>query len=66
MVRPLGLFYWGLTWTLAAFCELRAAFRNFRLDRVDDLEVLEEGFEDEEKRTLADLLLVYERERDGG
>src|SRR5262245_35512695 len=33
-VRPLGIFFWGRTWTLAAWCELREDFRNFRLDRV--------------------------------
>ena len=33
-VWPLGLFYWGLTWTTGAYCELRDGFRNFRLDRI--------------------------------
>ncbi len=33
-VRPLGVFFWGKTWTLAAWCELRTGFRNFRLDRM--------------------------------
>src|SRR5262249_15061908 len=33
-VRPLGIFFWGQKWTLAAWCELREDFRNFRLDRV--------------------------------
>ena len=32
--RPLGLYFWGKKWTLAAWCELRTDFRNFRLDRV--------------------------------
>ena len=32
-VRPLGIVFWGRTWTLAAWCELRQDFRNFRLDR---------------------------------
>src|SRR6185503_6273124 len=35
-VRPLGVFFWGRIWTLAAWCELRDGFRNFRLDRVVD------------------------------
>jgi len=34
-VRPLGLFYWGITWTLASWCELRRDFRSFRLDRME-------------------------------
>src|SRR6476661_563713 len=53
-VRPLGIFFWGRTWTLAAWCEMRTAFRNFRLDRVSDAALLE-PFEDEPGRTLRDL-----------
>ncbi len=33
-IRPLGLYYWGKVWTLAAWCELRDDFRSFRLDRM--------------------------------
>ena len=33
-VRPLGLYYWGAAWTLAAWCEMRKDFRNFRIDRI--------------------------------
>jgi predicted DNA-binding transcriptional regulator YafY len=36
-LRPLGLFFWGRTWTLAAWCELRKGFRSFRLDRMQDI-----------------------------
>lgn len=45
VVRPLGLFFWGPTWTLAAWCEMRQDYRNFRLDRVVRLEALERTFE---------------------
>lgn len=38
-VRPLGLYYWGATWTLAAWCQSREDFRNFRLDRVGAMTV---------------------------
>ena len=37
---PLGLFYWGRVWTLAAWCELRAGYRSFRIDRFVSLDVL--------------------------
>lgn len=33
-VWPLGLYFWGNVWTLAAWCELRAGWRNFRIDRI--------------------------------
>lgn len=35
-LRPLGLWFWGDVWTLVAWCELRADFRMFRLDRIAD------------------------------
>src|SRR3989449_6183938 len=64
VVHPLGLAYWGHTWTLTAWCEMRSAFRNFRLDRIDGLQILEDRFEDEPGRTLADVLaLVAAEER---
>lgn len=54
VLRPLGLFFWGNTWSLAAWCELRVGFRSFRLDRIDALVLLEEGFPVEPGQTLAD------------
>ncbi|OAN77627.1 DNA-binding transcriptional regulator [Jannaschia sp. EhC01] len=36
ILRPLGLWFWGSVWTLVAWCELRQAFRMFRLDRILD------------------------------
>ena len=55
-VRPLGSFYWGAVWTLAAWCETREDFRSFRVDRIERLEPLDERFRDEAGKTLADLL----------
>jgi predicted DNA-binding transcriptional regulator YafY len=57
-VRPLGVFFWGKTWTLAAWCELRTGFRNFRLDRVGEA-TLGDRFEEEPGRTLRDMLAQY-------
>jgi predicted DNA-binding transcriptional regulator YafY len=54
-LRPLGCFYWGKVWTLAAWCEQRNDFRSFRVDRVTYVRRLEERFRDEPGRTLADL-----------
>jgi predicted DNA-binding transcriptional regulator YafY len=54
VVRPLGLFFWGATWSLTAWCELRADFRSFRLDRINELRVLDDRFQDEPGRTLDD------------
>jgi predicted DNA-binding transcriptional regulator YafY len=55
-VRPLGVFYWGKVWTLAAWCEARQDFRNFRVDRIESLDVRKQHFTDEAGKTLADLL----------
>lgn len=59
-LHPLGLFFWGHTWSLAAWCELRGAFRTFRLDRISNLEALPDPFEVVEGRSLADYLKVAE------
>jgi len=50
-IRPLGLYFWGKIWTLAAWCELRTDFRNFRLDRIRE-PLLAEPFADEPGKTL--------------
>jgi predicted DNA-binding transcriptional regulator YafY len=44
---PLGLFYWGRSWTLASWCEYRKSFRNFRIDRMKDLRKLKTSFRPE-------------------
>jgi predicted DNA-binding transcriptional regulator YafY len=54
-VRPLACFFWDDVWTLAAWCELREDFRNFRVDRIRTLDVLDERFREESGKTLADL-----------
>ena len=51
-VRPLGLYFWGGTWTLASWCEMRKDLRNFRVDRVNRLRVLEEMFPHEAEKSL--------------
>ena len=53
-VRPLGLFFWGTTWSFAGWCELRTDFRSFRLDRIGHLNKLPERFQDEAGRTIDD------------
>jgi predicted DNA-binding transcriptional regulator YafY len=55
-VRPLGVFFWDAVWTLAAWCELRRDFRNFRVDRIRALQTPGDSFRDEPGKTLADLL----------
>lgn len=40
-VFPLGLFYWGGKWTLGCWCELRSEYRDFRVDRILEMESFE-------------------------
>jgi predicted DNA-binding transcriptional regulator YafY len=59
-VRPLGIFFWGEAWSVAAWCELRRDFRNFRLDRIAELRRLEDRFPDESGKRLEDFLRKME------
>lgn len=56
IIWPLGLFFWGSVWTIAGWCEMREAFRVFRLDRISGLCVLEEVYPKEKGKGLEDLL----------
>ena len=62
-VLPLGLFFWGNCWSLIAWCELREGFRNFRVDRIDRLEVLDDKFQSQPGRTLDDFFAAAEAAR---
>jgi predicted DNA-binding transcriptional regulator YafY len=54
--RPLGLFFWGRKWTLAAWCELRQDYRSFRPDRMQGVELQERRFDPEDGVSLAGFL----------
>jgi predicted DNA-binding transcriptional regulator YafY len=56
VIQPLGLFFWGRVWTLAAWCRMREDFRNFRLDRISELQPTDDHFSDDTGRGLADFL----------
>lgn len=44
-VRPLGLYFWGQSWTVGAYCEWRSDFRSFRLDRMSAVRITRDAFE---------------------
>jgi predicted DNA-binding transcriptional regulator YafY len=62
-VRPLALYFWSSVWTLAAWCELRKDFRTFRIDRMDDVQVLEREFVQKKGQRLEDYLRRVMNER---
>lgn len=51
-VRPLGLFFWGGTWAVGAWCELRVAHRSFLLDRMSEITLTDETFSPSEEVSL--------------
>jgi predicted DNA-binding transcriptional regulator YafY len=61
-VRPLLMAFWGSVWTAGAWCELRADFRSFRPDRMGEVALLDETFEDEPDRNLESYLRVLHEE----
>ncbi len=55
-VYPLCLAFFAPVWLLAAWCEMRGDFRNFRLDRMSGLVIGDERFADEPGKRLSDYL----------
>ena len=55
-VRPLGLYFWGRKWTLAAWCELRSDYRSFRPDRMHGVRTLDQRFDPDDGIDLAGFL----------
>ena len=59
-VQPLGLWFWGKTWTLMAWCELRRDFRMFRLDRMAAVQSAGRTYRPARERSLAECLRQIE------
>jgi predicted DNA-binding transcriptional regulator YafY len=55
-IQPLGLFFWGQVWLVAAWCEHRQDYRTFRLDRCVKVDILERHFAESAERSLADFM----------
>lgn len=53
IIWPLGLMSWGALWTILAWCETRSAYRNFRLDRILGIDVLDEVYEQREDISIS-------------
>ena len=54
VVWPLTLTYWGYAWMVGAWCELREAFRSFRVDRIVEATALDSRYPDQAGRRFAD------------
>ena len=55
-LKPLGLFFWGKVWTLAAWCELRRNYRSFRVDQIQSIRLTEQVFEECDEMSFNDFL----------
>lgn len=53
-VRPLCLVFFSPVWLLLAWCEKRDDFRNFRIDRIQDLTISDDLFKDEKGKRVQD------------
>jgi predicted DNA-binding transcriptional regulator YafY len=56
VLRPLGLYFWGSGWSLAAWCESRKDFRSFWLHKMSTCAALETTFETEPGKSLEEFL----------
>ena len=57
-VRPIAMAYYVDVTVLGAWCELRNDFRNFRVDRISNAELLDERFLAESSRLMAEWLAL--------
>jgi len=46
-IEPVGLYFENYFWYLLAYCHLRGEYRNFRIDRVSSVQLLEKQFTQE-------------------
>ena len=67
VILPLQTEYWGRVWTCSAWCEMRADFRAFRIDRMQTCETTGATFRQEAGKTIEDYLkhVADQMHRDG-
>lgn len=58
LVEPLGTLFYANHWHMIAYCRLRSAFRDFRLDRILQYQVLDAGFEGHKDFSIHQFLKV--------
>lgn len=60
-IWPLGIFFWGSTWTLIAWCTMRNDYRVFRLDRIQESTQTDKKFKTTTERSLDHYLELQRR-----
>jgi len=56
LIEPLSLVFWGAKWTIIAFCILRQDYREFRIDRIQNLQTTEQKFETSDTKNITHYL----------
>jgi predicted DNA-binding transcriptional regulator YafY len=56
IIEPVGVYYSFEQWYLIAWCRLRKDYRNFRIDRIQELKVLTEKYQTNSHPTLKEFL----------
>lgn len=64
-IRPLALTSFSPVWLLTGWCELRNAFRNFRIDRISNFTLLGKRYKEERGKNLTAYLATIEKEQLG-
>jgi len=57
-VRPLAIWSFTDGWLFAAWCELRQDFRTFRFDRIAEINLTDDAFEDDEAKGLRSFMAM--------
>lgn len=55
-IRPYAVYFSGAVWSAIAFCELRQDIREFRLDRIKELQALQTHFKPDMKFSIENYL----------
>lgn len=63
-VEPLWLFFYGFSWHLIGWCRLRGDYRDFRADRIVDLQLTDENYEPRNNSPLQEFLKILWKENE--
>ncbi|MCA6362509.1 MAG: YafY family transcriptional regulator [Bacteroidetes bacterium] len=59
--EPVGLLYYANVWHLIAWCRLRKDYRDFRLDRIMEIELLNETFDPDKRLSISAYVTQQQR-----
>ena len=63
-LEPIGLLYYSMSWHLIGWCRLRQDYRDFRLDRIRHIDILDEIFSDEPHPSLQEYVGQLREEKE--